>query len=112
MRATGQQDTRQQGKSAKEKERMAQEKIRKMQEELARKKQLVISVPDEITVGELATRMKKTSGEVVKRLAEEYGWSDSVPNLSGKLRRGSLRYSEVLELADVLGYEIIWQKRK
>ncbi|MBR4335942.1 MAG: translation initiation factor IF-2 [Clostridia bacterium] len=62
------QDTRQMGKSAKEKERMAQEKIRKMQEELARKKQLVISVPDEITVGELATRMKKTSGEVVKRL--------------------------------------------
>ena len=62
------QDTRQQGKSAKEKERMAQEKIRKMQEELARKKQLVINVPDEITVGELATRMKKTSGEVVKHL--------------------------------------------
>ena len=62
------QDTRQQGKSAKEKERLAQEKIRKMQEELARKKQLVINVPDEITVGELATRMKKTSGEVVKRL--------------------------------------------
>ncbi|MBP5427707.1 MAG: translation initiation factor IF-2 [Clostridia bacterium] len=62
------QDTRQMGKSAKEKERLAQEKIRKMQEELARKKQLVINVPDEITVGELATRMKKTSGEVVKRL--------------------------------------------
>ena len=51
-------------------------------------------------------------GEVVKRLAEEYGWSDSVPNLSGKLRRGSLRYSEAVELTDVLGYDIIWQKRK
>jgi len=49
--------------------------------------------------------------EVVERLAEEYGWSESVPNLSGKLRRGSLRYSEVPELADVLGYDVIWQKR-
>ena len=50
--------------------------------------------------------------EVVERLAEEYGWSESVPNLSGKLRRGSLRYSEVLELADVLGNDVIWQKRR
>lgn len=48
-----------------------------------------------------------TMSEVVERLAEEYGWSESVPNLSGKLRRGSLRYSEVLELADVLGYDVI-----
>ena len=53
-----------------------------------------------------------TMSEVVERLAEEYGWSKSVPNLSGKLRRGSLRYGEAVELADVLGYDIIWQKRK
>lgn len=50
--------------------------------------------------------------EVVERLAEEYGWSSSVPNLSGKLCRGSLRYSEAVELADVLGYDLVWQKRK
>lgn len=53
-----------------------------------------------------------TMSEVVERLAEEYGWSRSVPNLSGKLRRGSLRYSEAIELADVLGYDLVWQKRK
>ena len=53
-----------------------------------------------------------TMNEVVERLAEEYGWSNSVPNLSGKLRRGSLRYSEAAELADVLGYDLVWQKRK
>ncbi|MBQ6273141.1 MAG: LLM class flavin-dependent oxidoreductase [Oscillospiraceae bacterium] len=53
-----------------------------------------------------------TMSEVVERLAEEYDWSESVPNLSGKLRRGSLRYGEAVELADVLGYDIIWQKRK
>lgn len=53
-----------------------------------------------------------TMTEVVERLAYEYGWSESVPNLSGKLRRGSLRYSEAVELADALGYDIVWQKRK
>jgi hypothetical protein len=53
-----------------------------------------------------------TMNEVVERLSQNYGWSSSVPNLSGKLRRGSLRYGEALELADVLGYDIVWQKRK
>ena len=52
-----------------------------------------------------------TMTELVEKLAEQYGWSASVPNLSGKLRRGSLRYGEALELADALGYELVWQKR-
>ena len=30
---------------------------------------------------------------------------------AGKLKRGSLRYGEAVELADVLGYDIVWQKR-
>ena len=52
-----------------------------------------------------------TMTELVEKLAEQYGWSASVPNLSGKLRRGSLRYQEAVELADALGYEIIWKRR-
>ena len=48
--------------------------------------------------------------EVVDLLHDEYGWSDSVSNLSAKLQRESIRYKEVLELADVLGYDIVWQK--
>ena len=52
-----------------------------------------------------------TMQEVVDLLYDEYDWSDSVSNLSAKLQRGSIRYKEVMELADVLGYEIIWQKR-
>ena len=52
-----------------------------------------------------------TMTELVEKLAGQYGWSASVPNLSGKLRRGSLRYGEAVELADALGYEIVWQKR-
>ena len=47
-----------------------------------------------------------TMQEVVDRLHEEYGWSDSVSNLSAKLQRESIRYKEVVELADVLGYDI------
>ncbi len=50
--------------------------------------------------------------ELVDMLSYEYGWSDSVPNFSGKLSRGSLRYSEAIEMADVMGYNIVWMKRK
>lgn len=49
---------------------------------------------------------------IVEKLADQYGWSASIPNLSGKLRRDSLRYREVVDLADALGYDIIWQRRK
>jgi len=53
-----------------------------------------------------------TMQDVVDRLSDEYGWSDSVSNLSAKLQRESIRYKEVVELADVLGYDIVWQKRR
>ena len=53
-----------------------------------------------------------TMQEVLERLHDDYGWSDSVSNFSNKLARNSLRYREVIELADVLGYDIIWQKRR
>lgn len=52
-----------------------------------------------------------TMQELVDRLAEEYGWSDSVSNLSAKLQRESIRYKEVVELADVLDCDIVWVKR-
>ena len=58
------------------------------------------------------TREGMTMTEVVELLADEHGWSSSVPNLSGKLRRGSLRYTEAVELADVLGYDLVWVKRR
>ena len=44
-----------------------------------------------------------TMQEVVDRLSEDYGWSDSVSNLSNKLQRESLRYVEAVQLADALG---------
>ncbi len=62
------QDNRNNYNKGREKDRMAQEKLRRQQEMLAKKKQLEITIPDMISVGELASRMKKTSGEVVKKL--------------------------------------------
>ena len=45
-----------------------QEKMRRLQLEVAKKAPLVVKIPDEITVGELAARMKKTAAEVIKQL--------------------------------------------
>ena len=68
-------------KSAKDKERAAQEKIKRLEAERARNKQLEITVPDEITVTELATRLKKSAAEVIKKLmfmGEMKGLNDTV----------------------------------
>ena len=68
-------------KSAKDKERAAQEKIKRLEAERARNKQLEITVPDEITVTELASRLKKTAAEVIKKLmfmGEMKGLNDTV----------------------------------
>ena len=53
-----------------------------------------------------------TMQEVVDLLYDEYSWSDSVSNLSAKLQRESIRYKEVMELADALDYDLVWQKRR
>lgn len=50
-------------------------------------------------------RQGMTMQEVVDLLRDEHGWSDSVSNLSNKLQRESLRYTEAVQLADALGYE-------
>ena len=52
-----------------------------------------------------------TMSELIEKMAEQYSWSGSVPNFSGKLQRGSLRYGEAVELADALGYDLVWRKR-
>ena len=44
------------------------ERMRKLQLEVAKKAPVKVQIPDEISVGELATRMKKTGAEVVKCL--------------------------------------------
>ncbi|MCD8148779.1 MAG: LLM class flavin-dependent oxidoreductase [Clostridiales bacterium] len=57
-------------------------------------------------------RQGMTMQDTVDLLADEYGWSGSVSNLSNKLQRESLRYREAIQLADVLGYDIRWVRRE
>ncbi len=51
-----------------QKEKAERERQRRLEAEAARRKQLEITLPDEISVGELASRMKKTAAEVIKKL--------------------------------------------
>ena len=65
----GQQQQKQNNKHKGNKSRNEeQEKLRRLQMEVARKAPVTVKIPDEITVGELASRMKKTAGEVIKCL--------------------------------------------
>ena len=45
-----------------------QEKMRRLRLEVIKKTPLTVKIPEEITVGELASRMKKTAAEVIKTL--------------------------------------------
>ena len=57
----------QQAASAKRRQE-ERDKMTKLQLEIAKKQQLKVQIPDEISVGDLASRMKKTAAEVIKQL--------------------------------------------
>ena len=63
-----QQKQQQGGKKGNKSRNEEQEKLRRLQMEVARKAPTVVKIPDEITVGELASRMKKTAGQVITLL--------------------------------------------
>ena len=67
FRSNRNRNNRQQPFSGKRKQEEA-EKMRRLQLEIAKKTPLTVKIPDEISVGELASRMKKTGAEVVKCL--------------------------------------------
>ncbi|MEY8416345.1 LLM class flavin-dependent oxidoreductase [Tissierella praeacuta] len=51
-----------------------------------------------------------TMTEIVEMINKKYNRNDTVQNLSNKLARGTIKYSEAKEIADVIGYEIEWSK--
>ena len=57
----------QQASSAKRRQE-ERDKMNRLQLEIAKKQPLKVQIPDEISVGDLASRMKKTASEVVKQL--------------------------------------------
>lgn len=56
-----------------------------------------------------------SSGWSITRIAEELNKRNSseytMQNLSNKIRKESLKYSEVLQIADIIGYDIKWIKK-
>ncbi len=52
-----------------------------------------------------------TMTELVELLNRKYDKKTTVQNLSNKLTRETISHKEILEIADVLNYEIVWQKK-
>ena len=52
-----------------------------------------------------------TITSVVEVLNTRHHTNTSVQNFSSKMIRGTLKYSEVEEVLDILGYDITWTKR-
>ncbi len=52
----------------------------------------------------------KKHGFLMKDIADELGISRE--NLTGKLKRETIRYTDIRKIADILGYDIVWKKRK
>ena len=63
-----QQKSQQKGKQFGNKHETEAQKLKRLELERARKQQLKVQIPDEIVVGELATRLKVTASEVIKKL--------------------------------------------
>lgn len=53
-----------------------------------------------------------TMTEIVEKINEKYDRNDTVQNLSNKLGRGTIKYSEAKEIADIIGYNIEWIKNE
>ena len=53
-----------------------------------------------------------TMAEAVELMSTDYGWSDSPSNFSNKLAKGTLRYREVCQLAEAMGYDLVWVRRR
>lgn len=58
----------QRGKPVLSRKQKEEEKLRRLELERQRRQKLEITIPDEITVGDLALRLKVTAAEIVKRL--------------------------------------------
>ena len=64
----------------------------------------------------LIKSLAAANGIKIKEIAEEYskrtGREMTLANLSNRLGRDSLKYSEAELIADIMGYEIEWKKKQ
>ena len=50
--------------------------------------------------------------QIVEKLNKKHGKDTTVQNFSSKLARGTLKYTEVEEVLDLIGYKIEWIQKK
>lgn len=50
--------------------------------------------------------------DVVKRLNEKYGTTDTPQAVTRQLKQGTIPFWKVLRIADVLGYKVEWTRKK
>lgn len=55
-----------------------------------------------------------TLSDIVKELNRRRGDAEQTTpqNISNKLTRGTIKYSECKEIADIIGYSIAWQPKE
>ena len=51
-----------------------------------------------------------TMSSLAALIVEKLERPESAQSFSQKLKRGTIKYAEVLQIADLLGYKIIWDK--
>ncbi len=52
-----------------------------------------------------------TITDIVKIMNEKYGTDTTPQNLSNKLSRGTIKYDEVKQIAEIINYKIEWTKK-
>ncbi len=68
LKSNRSQQKRKGAQGAKRRQEEQKQQMRRLQQEVAKKAPVKVQIPDEISVGELASRMKKTGASVVKEL--------------------------------------------
>jgi len=50
--------------------------------------------------------------KLIAKLSKERGFSDCYPSFYTKLKNGTIKFSEIKDIADTLGYEIVFKDIK
>lgn len=69
-----------------------------------------MSVKEQIKIALIKRNMTLT--ELYNQLKIKYNKDYSLQNLSSKINRNTLKYTEAEEIADILEFNIIWQDNK
>lgn len=52
-----------------------------------------------------------TMTELCRRMSNKLGKTYTIHNITGKLKRDTIKYSEIKQIFDILGYEIAVRKK-